>query len=128
MGSMRVLDKMPGPIRPRKQGLRKPQIRVLQLLNRRTVGALTRSKIATRLHLSQVRVGKIVGRRDPKKRTAFEQTRDGGFRPSLLTLGLVRQVRLDIDGVTEIAIEITTQGRQALAGMSGNKVSNTLQH
>jgi hypothetical protein len=55
-----------------------------------------------------------IGYSDAKKRAAFEKTKDGGFRPSLITLKYIREVELDIDGAKERGLLITPLGREAL--------------
>ncbi len=114
---MKILDKMPEPEvhRTQKDGLTIPQIRVLQVLAK-SKGPINRAKISERCgNKTTVVVGRAVGYGDPEKRAKFEQSKDGGFRPSLLTLKYVRETELDIDGIKETGVEITHRGKVALA-------------
>ena len=120
----RILDSMPqSDTGKRYDGLRLPQVRVLQVLASVARGTLTRTKISERCgNKTNVVVGRAIGYSDPEKRTAFEQTKDGGGRPgkpcpSLLTLGYVREVEVDVDGVTETGVVITPSGRKALEAL-----------
>lgn len=102
-----------GQPKSRKDGLRLPQIRVLNVLAKKG-SALSRSKISQLCgNKTTVVVGRAVGYSDPVKRKAFESTKDGGFTKSLLSLGYVREIELDIDGAKETAIEITASGKKA---------------
>lgn len=97
-------------IRPMPAG----QVRVLGVLID-SGGSLTRAKIADRLGVSGVYVGKSIGYSDPVKRAAFERTKDGAGTPespmpTLLTRGYVSERTLDIDGVSEIAVSVTQLG------------------
>lgn len=101
--------------------LRVPQIRVLQVLAELDPGlGMTRARLSDICgNRTGVVVGRAIGYSDPVKRAAFEQTKDGGGRPgkpcpSLLTLDYVKEFVLDLDGITEVHIAITSQGRQAL--------------
>lgn len=106
-----------GEAAPKYGGLRLPQVRVLQVLSQ-AKGPLTRGKISDRCgNKTQVVVGRAIGYSDPEKRVAFEQTSDGGFTASLLTLGYVREIPLDIDGIEETAIAMTDAGRRAFKAL-----------
>ena len=91
-----------------------PQIRVLRALAAST-GPLTRMKLTTRIGFeTDAAAGRAVGYSDPLKRARFEHSRYGGFRKSLLSLGYVRELTLDIDGLKEVVVELTPAGRLAL--------------
>lgn len=99
--------------------------RVLQVLAAAR-GPLTRAKIQSKLGVSSTYVAKSVGLSDPEKREAFEQTKDAGGKPgepcpSLLTLGYVREFELVIleDGINELTVEITQEGRKAFEALGG---------
>ena len=49
-------------------------------------------------------------------RLAFENSKDGGFRPSLLTLGYVEEEALDVDGLIETVVKLTKKGRERCQG------------
>lgn len=107
------------PTTKSSDGLRTGQLRVLQFLAPYD-GLATRGTIADGLGCSDVYVGKMLGMSNPESRAAFERTKDGGGSPdnpcpSLLTLGFVREVELDVDGVTERSYEITPAGRAGLS-------------
>ena len=118
----KILDSMPEDGGRRYGGLRLPQVRVLQVLAA-AKGPLTRSKVSSRCgNKTDVVVGRAVGYSDPTKRSAFEQTKDGGGEPgkpcpSLLTLGYVTEVEVDLDGVSETGLLITDKGRRALKAL-----------
>lgn len=103
--------------------LRVPQIRVLQALAQLTAGGLTRATLSEIIgNKTGVVVGRAVGYSDPAKRTAFEQTKDGGGSPgnpcpSLLTLGLVEEKEVDKDGLAVAVVSITELGRQTLSSL-----------
>lgn len=96
--------------------LSRPQQRVLEALFNAN-GPLTRTVLSAICgNKTQVMVGRAVGYSDPIKRAAFEQTKDGGGSPgnpcpSLLTLGYVEEIALDIDGLIEVAVKLTASGR-----------------
>lgn len=101
--------------------LRVPQVRVLQLLTKLVPGSgMTRATLSNHLgNKTGVVVGRAVGYSDPALRATFEQTKDGGGSPgnpcpSLLTLGLVRERKLWIDGLVEVHVVITDLGRQVM--------------
>jgi len=113
----KILDAMPSPkaVDPEvAKELSIPQLRVLRILEA-SRGPINRARISAKCgNATHVVVGRAVGYSDPAKRASFEQTPDGGFRPSLLTLGYVEEIPLDIDGVTEIVLSLTKRGREAL--------------
>lgn len=126
---MKVLSAMP-PGRSR-EGLTLPQIRVLQVLVRakkRNKGLLTRSKISEVIgNKTTVVVGRAIGYSDAQKRKKFEQTKDGGGapgkpRPSLLTLGYVREIDINEVDLVETAVEVTAKGERAFAKYAGAKL------
>jgi hypothetical protein len=93
-----------------RQGLRLPQIRVLQVLAECPQAFRTVARIAERAGIS------------PKSATtgqALRGVRPGSKyvkpRPGLVDLGLVERVVLDIDGLEEIDYRITPAGLAAMA-------------
>ena len=58
------------------------------------------------------------------KRKTFENSKDGGFRKSLLSLGHVREddVQIEIDGPSETVLQITASGKKALKANSNGKL------
>lgn len=95
------------------KGLSIPQIRVLQVLaSVRPGGGITRTRISERAGTTAVLVGKAVGKTDPIKRAEFENTKDGGFRKSLLSLGYVVETLITVEGLEELIISITPSGRE----------------
>lgn len=105
-------------------GLSLPQVRVLQCLAK-AKGPLTRVKITERIgNKTGVVTGRAIGYSDPEKRKAFEQSKDGGFRPSLLSLGYVKEYELKIpeDGINETVVELTKSGKAAFAKLGRLKL------
>lgn len=93
-------------------GLPIPQLRVLQVLLA-AKGPLARVRISEKCgNKTHVVVGRAIGYTDPKRRANFEQTKDGGKRASLLTLGFVRERRINVEGVWELVVELTDEGRE----------------
>lgn len=103
--SGRGAKKLPG-------GMFESQIHILRVL-RDARGPLSRAKIAERTGLNVGIVGWRVGGIDPEKRAKFEQSPNGGFRPSLITLGYVEEIIVDIDGLKERCVALTDTGRKA---------------
>lgn len=95
-----------------------PQQRILGALAK-AKGPLTRGKINEACAKAGFTTAKKfsawmtdpLGQADPKARKAAE-TKSG--RKSLLTLGYVKQVDLDIDGHKEVCFQLTATGRKAL--------------
>lgn len=111
---MKTLDSMPETKDKDRDKLTLPHIRVLHALAN-SGGPLTRGRLSSKIgNKTNVVVGRAVGYSDPEKRARFEQTKDGGFTASLLTRGYVEETELDIDGLIEMAVAITEEGRQAL--------------
>lgn len=97
-----------------RQELSIPQIRVLRILGEH--GAMTRAKISDKCgNQTNVVVGRAVGYSDPDKRAVFENTKDGGFRESLLTLRYVEEIPVSVEGVEELLLRLTPAGRDAFA-------------
>ena len=91
-----------------------PQMRVLRVLSE-SKGPLTRQKISLRCGTATpVLISRAIGYKNARKRAAFERTATGGFCKSLLTLGYVESMDLDIDGLTETAYRLTPAGKRAL--------------
>lgn len=98
--------------RPRKEGLRKPQVRILDALAK-AKGPLSRGKIIERITQNgkATAIGDALGCKD----VALREARDAqvGYK-SLLSQKLVRQLDLDVDGHKETVYEMTAAGRKAL--------------
>jgi hypothetical protein len=98
------------PGRQRKSGLRVAQLRILKLLCE-TKGLLTKQKIAEKLdEPSTAWMSAPLGLFNEELRGGREE-REG--YPSLLTLGYVECIILDIDGLTERTYQVTDAGRRA---------------
>ena len=106
------------PPPPPKQGRTKgkqltlPQARILHALASKR-GPINRAAIIEAVSSpgKQTAIGDSMGYADPERRVR----RDGEVgHPSLITEGFVREVELDLDGVTETLFEITDKGRAAL--------------
>lgn len=95
-----------------------PQLRVLKRLQKST-GGLTRAKLAEEIGVNETYIRWAVGLTDPAKRVAFEQTKDGGFRKSLFSLGYVTEEKLEVpeDGINEMLVSLTPLGKQVLADL-----------
>lgn len=99
--------------RERKTGLRRPQVRILELLAK-SKKPLTRHDI--KYGISQTAdkptsIGDALGLDDPEKAAAAMEK--AGY-PSLMALKFVKKLVLDIDGHKEICFEINAAGRRAL--------------
>jgi hypothetical protein len=97
--------------------LRVPQIRVLQVLAA-ALGPITRTRITERCGYKwPTIVADSLGPSDPSKRQAFYESRSKktSIGTPLFALGYAREVVVDVDGVSELGIEITPEGRTALA-------------
>lgn len=119
---MKIVDTSELEIKDRPEkygGLALPQVRVLHCLASARKGAgLSRAELSRRIgNKTNVVVTRAVGYVDPDKRAAFEQTNDGGHRPSLLTLGYVEEYPIDIDGVAELVVRLTDAGRKAFEAL-----------
>lgn len=114
---MTEVSEFPDPhnvIPDRGEELSLPQVRVLRALAAAS-GPLTRMKLTTRIGFeTDSAAGRAVGYSDPIKRAKFERSQYGGYRKSLLSLGYVRELTLDIDGLKEVVVELTPAGRLAL--------------
>ncbi len=102
------------PTQPK--GLAVHQIRVLLALTQAR-GPISRVHLGDKIGMTSIRVGKAVGRSEPEARTKFENSQDGGFRPSLLTLGYVEEVIIDKCGLKVLTVQITKSGRAALEAL-----------
>lgn len=105
--------RLPSKPRAEKRELTIPQIRVLVVLAS-SRGPLSRGRIAEEAGINTTLTAWCLGRIDPQTRVAFENTKDGGYRKSLLSLGYVDQVMMDLDGTKELGTFITPAGREAL--------------
>jgi hypothetical protein len=113
------------------RGIPRPVFRILSVAQLKVLallatcrGPMSRTNIGDRLNklgVGYVRagiiVGEAVGYSDPVKRKKFEDSKAGGSgkKPSLLTLGFLSEKRYDIDGVSELGLKITPEGRAFLA-------------
>lgn len=103
---------IPNPDDPAHK-LRTHQIRVLRMIGQ-CAGALSRPKIADFCHISPTLVSRALGLEDKEKREHFEQHDKYVGYPSLITLGMVERLELDIEGIREIAYRLSAKGRKAL--------------
>jgi hypothetical protein len=101
--------------RAKKDGLRKPQIRVLQFLAKsQSKTGIDVNTIAEKAPVDKAWVSDAVfGRHDPVKRKEVEAA---GY-PSLLTLKLVEELRIEAGEINEWRYKITEKGRKALADL-----------
>lgn len=97
-----------------------PQLRVLKALSE-CHGPINRTRLADKIGAkTSTSVGRAIGFIKEDKRAKFEQSQSGdleGSFPSLLTLGLVSHVTLDIDGHTERGLMLTPLGREVVQGL-----------
>ncbi len=115
---MKKLSSIPPPAnRTFLNAITIPQLRVLRALAP-CRGPISRNEVSRRAGVSTVCIGRAIGYSDPEKRNKLEQSKDGGYRPSLLTLLFVTEKELDIDGVKETVLEITDLGRKAVEAQS----------
>lgn len=97
--------------RPRKEGLRKPQIRILQAL-KKAGKPLDRKTIAAKAPVDVATCVEYIGSHDDSIRAA----NDKKHFPSLLTLGFVKFGPSAEEG--GVAYEISAKGKQALEKLS----------
>lgn len=95
--------------RARKDGLRKAQIRILQLLSKAS-NPLTRPEIAKKAPCDLANCTELIGSHNDDVRKA----NDAKHFPSLRSLGFVRVEVHDIDGKDVFHHSITATGRKAL--------------
>lgn len=106
-----ITSSMPG----KDGGLNISQLRVLYALYQDSNGAFDRSKLAERCgNKTAAMVGKVLGCSNPMKRYFSERSnigkKTGKLCYSLLTLKMVEEIHLDIDGATEKLFSITEKG------------------
>lgn len=94
----------------------KGQLAILKCLQNGAL--LTRNKIAERANLAGPTLCTLLGSDNPEKRDAAEKrwaNRDGKLTTrSLVTLGMVTIIKLDIDGLSETVYQITSKGLEYL--------------
>lgn len=93
----------------KKDGLRKPQVRILAALARNKA-ALTRSQIAEKAPVDAAACVEYIGSADE----AVRKANDVKHFPSLISLGLVKIEQRDVDGTDTILHTITAKGRTEL--------------
>lgn len=98
-----------GAPRAKKDGLRKPQLRILSAL-KKSSRPMTRTDIAKKAPVDQAACVEYIGSHDPDVRKA----NDSKHFPSLITLGLVKAEQHDVDGRDTVMYSLTAKGRQAL--------------
>lgn len=110
-GAKKAAAKSNGAPRAKKDGLRKPQIRILAALNKH--GELTRGKISEKAPVDLAALTEYIGSDD----AAIRKANDAKHFPSLLGLGFVSAASYPDkdghDGPTEY--KITASGKKALA-------------
>lgn len=94
--------------RKTKEGLRKPQVHILKILL--PGGFLSRSKIADRSLIAINTLCPMLGTGDPDASERIEKR--CGVK-SLVTLGYVNVITIDVDGLAEDVYSITAAGREA---------------
>jgi DNA-binding MarR family transcriptional regulator len=93
----------------KKDGLRKPQMRILIALAKKD--ALTRTEISTKATVDLAALVEYLGSHDPAKR----QENDVKHFPSLISLGLVKPSQHDEGGKDVIRYNLTAAGRKKAA-------------
>ncbi len=96
--------------REKKDGLRKPQIRILKALAK-TKKPLTRAQIATKAPVDVATCVEYIGSPNLDIRKANDQRKF----PSLVSLGFVKQELHDIDGKDKVVHSLTAAGRKEAA-------------
>lgn len=105
----------PPPVTKVKDGaLSIPQLRVLEVLHI-CGGLMSRVRISKEVQKSSTYVGRVIGYSDPDKRKAFRDNTTLGKAVGvpLLDRGYVTEIELDVDGLSELCIQITPEGRRA---------------
>jgi hypothetical protein len=97
----------------KKDGLRKPQVRVLKALGK-SKKPLSRAAVADKAPVDRACCVEYIGSPDADVRKRNDKKKF----PSLVTLGLVKQEQHDIDGKDTIVHSLTSKGRKALAKLS----------
>lgn len=113
-----------GPGRRRKEGLRLTQIRVLlELAKLPPNGSLSRNKLSERTGLKVPPIIRSVGPSDPVQRAYQESEKCsyGGY-PTLITLCMVVEECIDVDGLEEWCYSITELGRQEASKYDENEL------
>lgn len=95
--------------RAKKEGLRKPQVRVLRALNKSN-RALNRSEVGTKAEVDVATLTEVIGSSDPKTRAANDKRKGWD---SLITLGFVKEAAEEEEG-TGTYYNITAAGKKAL--------------
>lgn len=98
-----------GSGRPKKEGLRKPQVRILKAMLKRGK-PMTRNEISDKAEVDRPFCTTWLGCLDPEKRKANEEKR--GI-PSLVGLGLTRVEEHDVNGKSTILFSLTAKGKTA---------------
>lgn len=92
--------------------LRVPQLRVLDCLSK-SRGPLSRTKLADRCGAKTTQLVALAVGYDNADKRAKAESKQGAY-PSLLTLGYVKRLVLDIDGIKESAYMLTPLGRKVM--------------
>lgn len=95
-------------------GLRTPQVRILRALAK-AGKALSRPQISEKAPVDQAACVEYLGSHDDATRKA----NDKKHFPSLVTLGLVKHEKHDVDGRDTVVYSITAAGRAKLAKING---------
>lgn len=93
----------------KKDGLRKPQVRILSALSA-SKKALSRQQIAVKAPVDAAACVEYIGSHDPVKREA----NDKKHFPSLISLGLVKAEQHDVEGRDTVVYSITAKGKTAV--------------
>ncbi len=95
---------------PKKvEGLRKPQIRLLEAL-KKAGKPLSRAQAAEKAEVDQAACVEYIGSSNPEIR----KSNDAKHFPSLISLGLVKHEQHDIDGKDVVVYSITAKGKEKL--------------
>ena len=102
--------KTPAKKTPAKvEGLRKPQVRILQALNKNSKG-LDRKGVATKASVDYAACTEYLGSTNPEVRAA----NDVNHFPSLIGLKYIKAEQHDVKGKDTIIYTITAAGKKAL--------------
>jgi PAB1-binding protein PBP1 len=97
---------------PKKEGLRVPQVRILQALSDEK--ARTKKQIVKDSGVDLAYCTEWIGSNNPDIRAK----NDAKHFPSLITLGYVRAEKMDVDGKDVFVYEITSKGKKIAAKLT----------
>lgn len=94
------------------QSITLSQFKILKVLS--TGGLLTRNKIADRAGIAGCTLYPMLGSPDPEV-TAKAESKEVAGHKTLMSLGYVEPLELDVDGLKEITYKITAKGLNAFS-------------